>query len=144
MIDASGQLHERSQPQELATRSRHPQDRGRFHQTSLDIPKYSRMVSVEEIVENGVQPQLATLHRQPDSRGRTGHHGPSERRHIPVVDVEALGRAIGPFARRLKSALFKANRPKYLGLAVEKSSIKSAVYKHPEFATFIEGMNGHF
>ncbi len=45
---------------------------------------------------------------------------------------------------KLRDVLFKANRPGYVDLAVEKSAIKSTIYEHPEFATFITGMNAHF
>ena len=45
---------------------------------------------------------------------------------------------------QLRRTLFKPNRPGYLDLAVEKPAIKSAIYEHPEFATFIAGMNAHF
>src|SRR6185295_10233051 len=38
----------------------------------------------------------------------------------------------------------KKRRPGYLDLAVEKAAIKPAIYEHPEFATFIAGMNAHF
>ena len=45
---------------------------------------------------------------------------------------------------KLRKALFKNNRPGYLDLAVEKSVIKSTIYGHPEFTTFIDKMNDHF
>ena len=44
----------------------------------------------------------------------------------------------------LRQVLFKANRPGYVDLAVDKAAIKSTIYGHPEFATFITGMNAHF
>ena len=34
--------------------------------------------------------------------------------------------------------------PGYLDLTVDKSSIKSTIYDHPEFTAFISGMNTHF
>jgi type I restriction enzyme M protein len=40
--------------------------------------------------------------------------------------------------------LFKANRPGYVDLTVEKAAIKSTIYEHPEFVTFIASMNAHF
>jgi type I restriction enzyme M protein len=40
--------------------------------------------------------------------------------------------------------LFKEIRPGYLGLAVDKTTIKSTIHAHPEFAAFIAGMNTHF
>jgi type I restriction enzyme M protein len=44
----------------------------------------------------------------------------------------------------LGNTLFKKRRPGYLDLAVDKASIKPAIYEHREFATFIAGMNAHF
>ena len=38
---------------------------------------------------------------------------------------------------QLRQTLFKANRPGYLDLAVDKAAIKSTIYEHPEFAAFI-------
>jgi type I restriction enzyme M protein len=44
----------------------------------------------------------------------------------------------------LRKALFKSNRPGYLDLAVAKDAIKTTIYSHSEFASFISGMNDHF
>src|SRR5208337_3113177 len=62
---------------------------------------------------------------------------------IPAADVDALGE-YWEVCPGLRATLFKPNRPGYLGLAVEKSVIKTTIYEHPEFATFIAGMNEHF
>ena len=45
---------------------------------------------------------------------------------------------------QLRQTLFKANRPGYFDLAVDKSAIKSTIYQHPEFVTFIARMNALF
>ena len=50
----------------------------------------------------------------------------------------------GRSARSLRKSLFKARRPGYLDLAVEKAAIKTVIYEHPEFAAFIVGMSAHF
>ena len=44
----------------------------------------------------------------------------------------------------LRQALFQPNRPGYVDLAVDKAAIKPAIYEHPQFAAFIDGMNAHF
>ena len=44
----------------------------------------------------------------------------------------------------VRRALFRANRPGYLDLAVDKAAIKPTIYDHPEFAAFVRGMNAHF
>jgi len=108
----------------------------------LEIPKYSRTVSVEEIEKNEFNlnlPRYIDSQTAEDVQDIAGHL----KGGIPATDVEALRRywAICP---TLKNALFKPNRPDYLDLAVEKTAIKSTIYDHPEFASFIKGMNAHF
>jgi type I restriction enzyme M protein len=108
----------------------------------LEIPKYSRMVSAEEIEKNEFNlnlPRYIDSQQAEDLQDIEGHlHG-----GIPAVDVDALHRywAVCP---TLRAALFKAKRPGYVDLAVEKAVIKSTIYEHPEFTAFITGMNAHF
>jgi type I restriction enzyme M protein len=108
----------------------------------LEVPKYSRMVSRAEIEANEFNLNLPRYidSRQPeDLQDIEGHL----RGGIPTADVDALQRywVVCPKLRRV---LFKANRPGYLDLAVEKSAIKPTIYEHPEFAAFIASMNAHF
>ena len=63
---------------------------------------------------------------------------------IPAARHRRPGATIGMSARSSRQALFKANRPGYLDLAVDKAAIKSTIYEHPEFAAFIADMNAHF
>ena len=108
----------------------------------IEVPKYARMVSFEEIEKNEFN---LNLPRYIDSQ--TAEDIQSIESHlkggIPATDIESLHRywAVCP---TLKTALFKANRPNYLDLAVEKPAIKATIYEHPEFSTFIKGMNTHF
>ena len=112
-----------------------------FNKT-LDVPKYSRMVPFSEIEENEFNlnlPRYIDSQTSEDMQDIAGHlHG-----GIPASDVDSLKRywAICP---ELRHSLFKENRPGYLDLAVEKSTIKSVIYEHPEFASFIADMNAHF
>src|SRR3990172_7787092 len=62
---------------------------------------------------------------------------------ISAADVYALQR-YWDVCPQLRHTLFKERRPGYVDLAVEKSAIKSAIYEHPEFTSFIAGMNAHF
>jgi len=57
--------------------------------------------------------------------------------------VDALERYWAVFPN-LRKSLFKKNRPGYVTLAIEKTAIKSAIFDHYEFTTFIAGMNAHF
>ena len=107
-----------------------------------EVPKYSRMVSLEEIEKNEFNlnlPRYIDSQQAEDLQDIEGHlHG-----GIPSVDVDALQR-YWDICPQLRQTLFKEKRPGYLDLAVDKAAIKSTIYEHPEFATFITGMNAHF
>ena len=108
----------------------------------LDVPKYSRMVSVDEIEKNEFNlnlPRYIDSQQAEDLQDIEGHL----KGGIPQADVEAL-QQYWDVCPKLRQTLFKANRPGYLDLAVEKSAIKPTIYEHPEFATFIGKMNAHF
>ena len=107
-----------------------------------EVPKYSRMVSLEEIEKNEFNlnlPRYIDSQQAEDLQDIEGHlHG-----GIPSVDVDALQR-YWDVCPQLRQTLFKEKRPGYLDLAVDKAAIKSTIYEHPEFAAFITGMNAHF
>jgi type I restriction enzyme M protein len=108
----------------------------------LDVPKYARMVSVEEIEKNDFNlnlPRYIDSQTPEDAQDIAGHLQGG----IPVADIDALEQywAVCP---QLRKTLFKHRRDGYLDLAVEKAAIKPAIYEHPEFAAFITGMNAHF
>ncbi|MSQ28522.1 MAG: type I restriction-modification system subunit M [Dehalococcoidia bacterium] len=108
----------------------------------LELPRYSRMVSTEEIEKNDFNlnlPRYIDSQTPEDLQDIEGHL----RGGIPAADVDALAPywAVCP---QLRQALFEPNRPGYLDLAVEKPAINTAIYEHPEFAAFIGGMNTHF
>ena len=108
----------------------------------LEVPKYARLVPVEEIEKNDFNlnlPRYIDSQQAEDLQDIEGHL----KGGIPAADVEALQR-YWDICPNLKKALFKSNRPGYVDLAVEKNAIKSAIYEHPEFAAFIQGMNAHF
>ena len=108
----------------------------------LDVPKYSRTVPFSEIEQNEFNlnlPRYIDSQTSEDLQDIAGHLLGG----IPASDIDSLERywAICPGLRR---SLFKENRPGYLDLGVEKSTIKSVIYEHPEFASFIADMNAHF
>jgi type I restriction enzyme M protein len=108
----------------------------------LEVPRYARMVSAEEIEKNEFNlnlPRYIDSRMPEDVQDIAGHLQGG----IPVADIDALASywAVCP---QLRSALFKPRRPGYLDLAVEKPAIKPAIYNHPEFSAFIAGMNAHF
>lgn len=108
----------------------------------LALPKYSRMVPVEEIEKNDFNlnlPRYIDSSEPEDLQDIEGHL----RGGIPAADIDALSRywAVCP---NLKATLFKINRPAYCDLAVETAAIKSTIYSHPEFACFVADSNAHF
>ena len=108
----------------------------------LEIPKYSRMVSVEEIEKNEFNlniPRYIDSQQAEDIQDIEGHL----KGGIPSMDVDAL-QAYWKVCPQLRKTLFKARRTGYLDLAVEKQAIKPTIYQYPEFVTFIESMNAHF
>ena len=108
----------------------------------LAVPKYSRMIPVEEIEKNDFNlnlPRYIDSQQAEDLQDIEGHL----RGGIPERDVDALCR-YWKVCPNLRQVLFKASRPGYVDLAVEKAAIKSTIYGHPEFAVFITGMNAHF
>ncbi len=108
----------------------------------LDVPKYARMVSVEEIEQNEFNlnlPRYIDSQTPEDVQDIAGHLQGG----IPVADVDALERYWN-ICPQLRRALFKKRRAGYFDLAMEQSAIKSAIYEHPEFAAFIADMNAHF
>lgn len=107
-----------------------------------EVPKYSRMVSFEEIERNEFNlnlPRYIDSQQAEDLQDIEGHlHG-----GIPCADIDALDRYWN-VCSELRQTLFKEKRPGYLELAVDKTAIKSTIYEHPEFAAFTAGMNAHF
>jgi type I restriction enzyme M protein len=108
----------------------------------LELPKYSRMVSSDEIEKNDFNlnlPRYIDSQQAEDLEDIEGHL----KGGIPVGDVDALD-AYWAVCPGLRQTLFQPNRPGYVDLAVAKSAIKTAIYDHPEFAAFTAGMNAHF
>ena len=108
----------------------------------LEIPRYARMVSFDEIEKNEFNlniPRYIDSQQAEDLQDIAGHLQGG----IPVRDVGALAPywAVCP---SLRGALFTDLRPGYLRLAVDKAAIKAAIYEHPEFAAFMAGMESHF
>ena len=108
----------------------------------IEAPKFSRMVSVDEIESNEFNlnlPRYIDSQEPEDLQDIAGHLQGG----IPVVDVDAL-QSYWDVCPKLREALFKNNRPNYLDLVVDKATIKTSIYDHEEFSTFITGMNKHF
>lgn len=107
-----------------------------------DCPGFARMVPLEEIEKNDFNlnlPRYIDSQDVEDLQDIEGHL----KGGIPERDVDAL-QEYWDVCPTLRKTLFQKNRPGYLDLKVEKSAIKTAIYDHPEFTTFISQMNRHF
>ena len=108
----------------------------------LDVPKYARMVSVAEIEQNEFNlnlPRYIDSQTPEDRQDIAGHLQGG----IPTSDVDSLERYWDVFPE-LRHSLFKENRPGYLDLEMNTSTIKTAIHEHHEFVSFIAEMNAHF
>jgi type I restriction enzyme M protein len=108
----------------------------------LEVPKYSRMVSYDEIEKKEFNlnlPRYIDSQTPEDLQDIEGHL----KGGLPRADVDALQRYWN-VCPTLRQTLFKANRPNYVDLAVEKAVITSTIYQHPEFVAFTTSMNAHF
>ena len=109
---------------------------------TAEIDGYSRLVPLSEIEKNDFNlnlPRYIDNREAEDIQDIEAHlHG-----GIPAADLDALADywAVCP---GLKKSLFRKNRPGYLTLAVEPAGLKDAVHGHPEFATFVAGLETHF
>ena len=108
----------------------------------LEVPKYSRMVSNEEIEKNEFNlnlPRYIDSQEPEDVQDIAAHLQGG----IPDRDIDALDKywSVCP---AIKAALFQPVRSGYSRLTVTHAGLKQAIYGHPEFSAFITGMNKHF
>ncbi|HEU0295740.1 MAG TPA: type I restriction-modification system subunit M [Anaerolineales bacterium] len=110
----------------------------------IEIEKYSRMVSFDEIERNEFNlnlPRYIEGQEPEDIQDIAGHLQGG----IPAADIDAL--PLGKYwgvCPSLKTDLFKPLRPGYFQLSTSHSQLKQTIYSHPEFASFIADMNAHF
>jgi type I restriction enzyme M protein len=108
----------------------------------VEIAGFSKIVSYEQIEKNDYNlnlPRYIDSQKIEDKQDIEGHL----RGGIPKADVDAL-KSYWDICSNLKAALFRECRPNYFELKVDKTAIKTTIYDHPEFSSFIEGMNAHF
>lgn len=106
----------------------------------LEIPKFSRMVSVEEIESNEYNlniPRYIANQEEEDIQDIAAHLQGG----IPVADVDALQKYWDVYPT-MKETLFKINgRKGYYDLKVEKEKIKEVIFNHQEFILYSEEVN---
>ena len=109
----------------------------------LEIPKYSRMVPLDEIESNDFNlniPRYIDASEEEDLQDIEAHL----KGGIPERDIEKLN-SYWQICPTLEAELFvPANRSGYLQLRVDPKEIKNTVFQNPEFVTFTEQVKDHF
>ena len=143
-----GHLHDRRQrrlhegrPQEPPARPGHPQIVDVFNK-QLDVPKYARMVSVDEIEKNDFNlnlPRYIDSQQAEDLQDIEGHL----KGGIPTR-MSMRSSATGTSARAPANPV-QGQPPRLSSTWPWRSRPSSPrIYEHPEFAAFIARMNAHF
>lgn len=110
-----------------------------------DVPKYSRLVSIEEISDpkndyNLNIPRYIDSQETEDIQDIEAHLLGG----IPNADIEALNEYWEVYPS-LKAELFNASeRENYSDLKIEKEEVKQTIFNHPEFTTFSKKMDEVF
>jgi type I restriction enzyme M protein len=108
----------------------------------LELDKYSRMVPLEEIADpkndyNLNIPRYIDSQEEEDLQDIEAHL----KGGIPARDVEGLEEYWKVY-QSLKGSLFKAARPGYFELSVDKDEVKEAIFNHAEFKAYSAEMQG--
>jgi len=107
-----------------------------------NVPKYARMVPVEEIERNDFNlnlPRYIDSSEPEDTQDIAGHLQGG----VPMADVDALA-PYWDVCPGLRRALFKKSRSGYMALRAGMSDIRATVFRHSEFARFREDMDAVF
>ncbi len=108
-----------------------------------EVPKYSRMVAVEEIERNEYNlniPRYIDSQEAEDIQDIEAHL----RGGIPKQDIEDLGNYWDVYPT-LKDALFSTDsREGYVELKIAQDEIKHTIFSHPEFTGYTESIDSAF
>ncbi|NUM46123.1 MAG: type I restriction-modification system subunit M [Anaerolineales bacterium] len=118
----------------------------------LEVEKYARLVSFEEIERNEFNlnlPRYIDTQEPEDLQDIAGHLQGG----IPQADIDAL-QPYWDLCPTLRPSLFSPlprgegpggrERPGYFQLSTSTLQLKHTIYTHPEFATFLADMQTHF
>jgi type I restriction enzyme M protein len=109
----------------------------------LELPKYSRMVSLAEIEEKEFNLNIPRYidSTEPEDIQNIEAHLLGD---IPNTDIEALNDYWAVYPSLKKRLFAKSNRAKFSILKVAKDEIKQSIFAHPEFITYTETVNEVF
>jgi type I restriction enzyme M protein len=103
----------------------------------IEIPKYSRMVTIEEISDakneyNLNMPRYIDSQEAEDIQDIEAHLLGD----IPNADIDALEKYWSVYPTLKKDLFSSSKRKKYSKLKIAKDEINTAIFSHPEFKTF--------
>ena len=102
----------------------------------LEVPKYSRFVSLEEIEENDYNlniPRYIDSQEEEDIQDVRAHLVGG----IPNRDIDDLGKYWSVYPN-LKTRLFSSNGEGYSNLTVKTEEIKATIFSHPDFVKYAQ------
>ncbi|WP_107669074.1 N-6 DNA methylase [Cyanothece sp. BG0011] len=140
MIDGSGEFIKDGNKNRLRDRDIHKIVD--VFKKQLEVPKYSRFVSLEEIEKNDFNlniPRYIDSQPSEDSQDIEGHLQGG----IPDKNIADLAK-YWEICPSLKSELFGPCRPNYSALRVVYSDLKQTINDHPEFKAFMTEMKALF
>lgn len=137
MIDASKGFYKNGNKNRLRSRDMHKIVD--VFTKQLEIPKYSRMVSLSEISDkkndyNLNIPRYIDSQEEEDIQDIDAHL----QGDIPNKDVEELERYWKVYPSLRKTLFTSSKRADYYTIKLEQSKIKSTIFEHPEFISFSE------
>lgn len=109
----------------------------------LEIPKYARMVSVQEIENNEYNlniPRYIDSQEEEDIQDIEAHLLGG----IPNRDIEALSDYWQVYPTLQQELFESTNRPGYQNLKISGSDVKAAIFAHPEFTKYGEEIQAVF
>lgn len=103
----------------------------------IELPRYSRLVSLEEIAKNDYNlniPRYIDSSEPEDLHDLNAHLNGG----IPDTDIDALQAYWQVFPNLRKTLFAPSGRESYSKSFVEASKVKATILNHPEFTTFAE------
>jgi len=111
----------------------------------LEIPNYSRLISLSEISDEKNNYNLSITryvdsNQEEDQQDIEAHLNGG----IPSIDIDSLNDYWKVYPNIRKLLFVASNKKNYEKLNVEKSEIKISIFDHVEFKTFLDKVNNSF
>jgi type I restriction enzyme M protein len=108
----------------------------------IETPKYSKMVSMEEIIKNDYNlniPRYIDTQESEDTQDILAHLQGG----IPTKDIDQLANYWSVYPS-LKPTIFEPKNKEYSNLKINQDEVKKAIFQHQEFITFGQSLEKVF